>query len=407
MDTTSAASLARQLNTSVPRVTRAAERLGLDARRPNGRFAFDPRSARRVREALGFVPRVEGLSRSELAVLAALRDAPLGLASARAVARRSGLSPTVAARSLERLAHEELVERSAEMVAAGRAREAVIWRANVQHPRWPSLDPVLARVERPSLPAGPRGGQERVPARLRHLFWNTAESQLDVGRAGAYIARRLLRTMDLQGLAWGARALAPGDWQRAARARGLDPAVRRLALNLAASGESRDLDFFFHGPVDLGRLRDRLGELGAFAVTHESDGTLQGLFGATKIEFLDASTLHRLAEPVVVAGLRVAALQDLMAMKLKVLAERGEMRDYFDVKAIDEEGSISVEEGVALYMRRYGIDPSSDALPHLYRAMGDLSDVEVDDLLPIDLADLQRWWGARQARLLRNSDRFG
>jgi Nucleotidyl transferase AbiEii toxin, Type IV TA system len=171
--------------------------------------------------------------------------------------------------------------------------------------------------------------------------------------------------------------------------------------------ESRDLDFFFHEAVDLGEIKGLLGGLGAFAVTHESQGTLKGLFGATKVEIFDASQLNRLAEPVVVAGVNVAGLPDLMAMKIKVMAERGEMRDYFDVKAIDEKGAISVEEGVELYMSRYGIDSSSDALPHLYRTMGDLSDVEVDDLLPIGLDELQRWWGARQVRVLRNSDRFG
>lgn len=171
--------------------------------------------------------------------------------------------------------------------------------------------------------------------------------------------------------------------------------------------ESRDLDFFFHRPVDLHELQVLLDGLGAFAVTHRSEGTLRGLFGSTKLEFFDASSLKRLAEPVVVAGLRVAGLQDLMAMKIKVMAERGEMRDYFDVKAIDEQGAISVEEGVELYMKRYGVDPSSEALEHLYRTMGDLSDVEADDLLPIDLDELQRWWSRRQVRVLRNSDRFG
>ena len=261
------------------------------------------------------------------------------------------------------------------MVAAGRAREMRIWHANLRHPRWPELDPVLGRVEQPERPA-PKA--KRVPRRLRHLFWNTAETQLDVSRAGAYIAGRLLRTMDLQGLAWGAQALAPEDWERAALVRGLDPKVKRLAHNLAQA-----------------------------SVTHESEGTLKGLFGATKIEIFDASELTRLAEPAVVAGLSVAGLHDLMAMKIKVMAERGEMRDYFDVKTIDEEGAISVEEGVELYMNRYGISPSSDALPHLYRSMGDLSDVEGDDLLPIGLAELQQWWSARQVRVLRNSDRFG
>lgn len=235
MDTISAADLARELGTSVPRVTRAVKRLGIDARQPNGRFAFGSRAADRIRDALGIMPRVAGLSPSELAVLAALRDAPFGLDSARAVARRGNLSPTAAKRALDSLARVGLVVRSTEVIAAGRAREAEISRANVQHPRWPSLDPVLARVKRPASPQRDRRSDARVPARLRHLFWNTAESQLDAKRAGPYIARRLLRTMDLQGLAWGAQALAPGDWTRAAEARGLDPGVRRLALNLAAS----------------------------------------------------------------------------------------------------------------------------------------------------------------------------
>jgi Nucleotidyl transferase AbiEii toxin, Type IV TA system len=171
--------------------------------------------------------------------------------------------------------------------------------------------------------------------------------------------------------------------------------------------ESRDLDFFFHRGVDLDRMKEMLGGLGAFAVTHESEGTLKGLFEVTKIEIFDASRLNRLTEPVVVAGLSVAGLHDLMAMKLKVMAERGEMRDYLDVKTIDEEGAVSVEEGVELYMRRYGVEPSSESLSHLYKAMGDLSDVEVDEMLRVDLGELQRWWSVRQARVLRNTDRFG
>lgn len=234
MDTISAADLARHLGTSVPRVTRAARRLGLDARRTNGRFAFGPAQSDRVRGALGVTPRVEGLSRSEIMALAGLRNAPFGLSSVRAVARRSALSATAAARALDSLCGKGLAERSTEMVAAGRAREMKVWRASLPHPRWPALDSALARVERPERGGTPpEGARGRVPHRLRHLFWNTAESQLDVDRAGAYIARRLLRTMDLQGLAWGAQALGPEDWERAALARGLDPKTRRLARNLA------------------------------------------------------------------------------------------------------------------------------------------------------------------------------
>lgn len=206
----------------------------MDARLDSGRYAITPSQAKRLRRELGRTQDVDGLTPSEVAVLAALRGAPLGLVSARAVARRGRLSPTAAARALRSLLAKDLVVRASETIAAGRAREAEVWHANHGHPRWHELEPVLGRVEPPETddrtPAG-----ERVPKRLRHLFWNTAESQLDTARAGPYIARRLLRTLDLQGLAWGAGALSPEDWRQGARARGLDSDVRKLALNLAES----------------------------------------------------------------------------------------------------------------------------------------------------------------------------
>lgn len=230
MDSISAADLARDLGTSVPRVSRALEHLGIDARLPNGRFAIAAADAERLRSELGVTPTVAGLTRPETMALAALRSAPFGLVSARAVARRSGLSPTAAARALEGLLDKGLVTQSSEVIAAGRARSALIWRANVASDRWADLDPALDKV---LPPARPQQVSRRVPRHLRHLFWNTAESQLEVDSAGPYIARRLLQTMDLQGLAWGARALPQDAWRQAESARGLDPKVRQLARNLA------------------------------------------------------------------------------------------------------------------------------------------------------------------------------
>jgi hypothetical protein len=169
--------------------------------------------------------------------LAALRGAPLGLVSSRAVARRSTLSPTAAGNALAKLLDAQLVTRTDEVVAAGRAREMAVWRANVLHPRWHALSPSLDRVVLPARSGDRRPGEAgdtQVPRYLRHLFWNTAPEQLDLETSGPYIARRLLRTLDLQGLAWGAEALDAEDWRAGARARGLDSSVRRLARNLAA-----------------------------------------------------------------------------------------------------------------------------------------------------------------------------
>jgi hypothetical protein len=178
-----------------------------------------------------------------------------------------------------------------------------------------------------------------------------------------------------------------------------------VAVHLKHRG-SRDLDFFFHQSVDLDELEKLISGLGPFAVTYKDEGTRKGVFSETKLEIFDASALEQLAPPTEVAGLRIASMQDLMAMKIKVMAERGEMRDYFDVKTIDEDGGISVEEGIELYIERYGVDPTSSSMRQLYLAMGHLDDVEPDESLPISKEELAAWWRKRQAQVLRNSSRF-
>lgn len=230
MDRLSAAALARQLGTTSPRVARAIERLGIRARTESGRYLLSRRQAERIRAELGVTPRHQDLSCSELLVLAALRSAPFGLVSKRAVAARSGLSPTAAGRALDSLFRRRLVRREKRVIAAGSAQEVNLWRVRYENPNFSKLDPILDRVEVPKR-EGPL--PKRVPARLRHLFWNTAPSQLGVEKNGPYIARRLLQTMDLQGLAWGSEILCAEDWLAGAQARNLDKRVRVLAANLA------------------------------------------------------------------------------------------------------------------------------------------------------------------------------
>jgi len=234
MDTISASEAARRLGTSLPRIRRAIERLGLEVeQRRGGRVRLSESQLERLRSELGVVPSIDGLSRVETQVLAALARAPRGLATGRAVSRRAGVSPTAAAGALRSLVERGLVRREREWIAAGRAREVELVRANVTAPEWPSLAPRLAAVR---LPAGrePRR-PSRLPARLRHLFWNADPNRLDLHAHGGYVAERLLSSHDLDGLAWGACALTARDWEQAARNRGLSAEERALARNFARS----------------------------------------------------------------------------------------------------------------------------------------------------------------------------
>jgi DNA-binding MarR family transcriptional regulator len=234
--TSSAAAVARQLGTTVPRVVRAVERLGIDARKSNGRMALGPEQIARVRRELGVSAKVPGLTPTQVTVLAALRDAPLGLTSIRAVARRAGLSATASSRALNALQDLGLVSREPAMIAAGSARSVELLKLNRRAARWTQIAPLLAPV-RPAV-RDQATRDKRVPQALHHLFWNSAPSQLDIGHGGPYIARRLLREMDVEGLAWGARNLNSADWLQAEKARALGAPVRALARNLAAAAGS-------------------------------------------------------------------------------------------------------------------------------------------------------------------------
>lgn len=169
--------------------------------------------------------------------------------------------------------------------------------------------------------------------------------------------------------------------------------------------ESRDLDFFFHdGSVDLVALAEVLRGL-RVAITLEGNGTLRALCGKTKVEFFHAETQRLIKPTSVFNGLRIASLQDLMAMKLKVVGSRGELRDYYDLKLIEEEGHVTIEDGIVFFLERYGVSPVSEALQHVIRALGYLGDVEEDDIVPMPKEELADWWAGRQARLIRHLGR--
>ena len=376
MDTYSAAETARLLGTTVPRIKRAISDLDLDVSKGrHGRVKLRPAQVKRLASELGVSETVPGLSRLEVQVLAALARAPLGLVSVRAVARRAGVSPTAAGRTLDALIERGLVQREREWIAAGRASERDVYRAAVDAPEWPALAAKLARVRPSSPPAVKR--DRRVPAHLRHLFWNTAPSQLDTAHAGGYIARRLLSTGDLSGIAWGSANLTAKDWEHAAETRGLEPSQRALALNLA----------------------------------HAS--MLNGVFSETRLQFLHAdegASPQRLLEtPTLVEGLRIASISDLLAMKLKVIGDRGEARDYFDLMTIERETGRRAEEGLGLYLARYNVpaEQANASIAPIIRALGYFGDVEEDEALPIPLAEIERYWQRRQPEIIAHLDRFG
>jgi len=130
-------------------------------------------------------------------------------------------------------------------------------------------------------------------------------------------------------------------------------------------------------------LRNRLVTELDFYVSDHGPGTIDGYLGETKVQFLDARTQTMLGEPTVVAGMPVAGLEDLMAMKIKVIGDRGELRDYFDLMEIERRTTLTFEESLGDYLYRYNPGETMSSLSHIVLALSSFADVADDPALPV------------------------
>ncbi|MEV6970385.1 winged helix-turn-helix domain-containing protein [Hamadaea sp. NPDC051192] len=128
--------VARRLGTSRRRVVSAARRLGV-GRVAGGGWLFSLAEEDALRAELG-VDAGGPLPRSQMRVLAELSLRPRGLVSARAVAEACGLAPATASAAVKALLADGFI-----VVRDGSLH------ADVLHPRWLELRPLLREVRPP------------------------------------------------------------------------------------------------------------------------------------------------------------------------------------------------------------------------------------------------------------------
>lgn len=226
--------VADRLGTTRSRVHRAvAQGHARPATTAGGHLRFAEADIERLERRLGRAPKIEGLNREQVLVAAALLGRPLGLRSARAVARVAGVSPTTASHALRRLLDLGLVRRRRRLAMLGVATEVEVWEVDLTNSRWAELAPALAETVLPRQHRPP-ATDGRVPGWLRHLFWNADVRRLEPSWDAAYVAGRIIASEDAQAHAWAAVNLPGAAFLAAARMRGVPPRRAALARNLAA-----------------------------------------------------------------------------------------------------------------------------------------------------------------------------
>ena len=168
---------------------------------------------------------------------------------------------------------------------------------------------------------------------------------------------------------------------------------------------SRDLDFFLSEPVDMDSLYDRLQATGHFVASRVAPGTINGVLGEAKVQFLLADAQSNTEPLAVVDGIPIAGLGDLLAMKLKVVMDRGELRDYFDLMTIEKRTSLTLEEGLGIFLERYRPKAPDESVSLIVRALGSLGDVNDDPGLPVARSTIEKYWAKRQRDLVANLER--
>jgi len=150
-----------------------------------------------------------------------------------------------------------------------------------------------------------------------------------------------------------------------------------LALRLGHR-VSVDLDFFTVSHFQPHALADQLG-VGPQSITGLAEGSLQLLLNDIKVEFLKHS-YPKLADDQHIQGVDMWSLEDVCAMKLNAIANRGSKKDFYDIAALLPK--FPLETMIRFYQKKY----SPASLLMVIRSLAWFDDAEAEPD-PISLRD--------------------
>jgi len=86
-------------------------------------------------------------------------------------------------------------------------------------------------------------------------------------------------------------------------------------------------------------------------------------------------------------------------MKLKVVGDRGELRDYFDLMTIEQQTGRTADEGLALFLERFQPEYPDQAINHILLGLGYFDDVD-PDALSVPRQQIVDYWTRRQREII-------
>lgn len=163
--------------------------------------------------------------------------------------------------------------------------------------------------------------------------------------------------------------------------------------------ESVDLDFFRIDPFDSEKLIQALTPIGPLTINERSEGALTGFLSNVKLSFF--SYPYPLIAPLhALEGISVADLQDVVAMKIIAIGQRGSKKDFIDLHAILRTGWNL--EAIFKCVQRKFVNQNYNEI-HLLKSLTHFQDAE-EEPMPKMLASVT--WPQIKLDLVREVRKF-
>ncbi len=122
-----------------------------------------------------------------------------------------------------------------------------------------------------------------------------------------------------------------------------------LALQLGHR-MSVDLDFFSFQPFSSQEIVDKLKKIGDFCISQQTEKTINGVLNKVKFSYFFYS-YPLIKDTNKYLAINLASTQDIAAMKLAAICDRGTKKDYIDLYFLLK--SYSIEEMFSCYEKKY------------------------------------------------------
>lgn len=163
-----------------------------------------------------------------------------------------------------------------------------------------------------------------------------------------------------------------------------------LALHLGHK-ISVDLDFFTQEAFDETTLAQQLNQQPEFKEDGTAWRTVWGKIGNTKFS-LFYYKYPLLKKTVNFEGVRIISKEDIAAMKIHALTDRGVRRDFFDLYFLAKE--FSLEQILKFYDQKYGI--LKERFYIILRSLDYFAEAEVDEdpemLIPVSWEEVKKFF---------------